>query len=71
MFSLITNWFNLAKSFLLDVKAETKRVTWLGLKHTVGQTGVALVFVFFISVYLGVIDIGLSRLINFILNINY
>ena len=71
MFSLITNWFNLAKSFLLEVRAETKRVTWLSFRHTLGQTAVALVFVFFISIYLGVIDIGLSRLIKFILNINY
>jgi len=71
MFSLIKNWFVLAKTFLLDVRAETKRVTWLGLRHTMGQTAVALVFVFLISIYLGLIDIGLSRLINLILSIHY
>ena len=63
------NWFRQARSFLSDVQGEAKRVTWLGMRHTAAQTAMTLVFVFIIAIYLGLVDLGFSRLINYFLDL--
>ena len=69
MAARVFDWFRQGRSFLSDVQGEAKRVTWLGLKHTAAQTAMTLVFVFIIAIYLGLVDLGLSRLINYFLNL--
>ncbi|MBN2705422.1 MAG: preprotein translocase subunit SecE [Deltaproteobacteria bacterium] len=44
-----------------------KKVTWPGRKATIGLTWVVLLTVFVISLYLGLVDLGLAKLIKFIL----
>ncbi|HDS16362.1 MAG TPA: preprotein translocase subunit SecE [Proteobacteria bacterium] len=44
-----------------------KKVTWPGRKATLGLTWVVLLTVFVISLYLGLVDLGLAKLIKFIL----
>jgi preprotein translocase subunit SecE len=61
-------YFTKAKQFLLDVRVELKKVTWLGRKEVLSITMVVLVTVFFISAFLGIVDIGLSSLIKKIIN---
>jgi preprotein translocase subunit SecE len=51
-------------TFLQEVHAETKKVTWPNRKDIFGSTLVVIVAVFVIAGFLGVIDFGLSLLIG-------
>ncbi|MBT3353109.1 MAG: preprotein translocase subunit SecE [Nitrospinaceae bacterium] len=53
----------------MDVQTEAKRVTWPPWKQTAVQTVVALVFVFFIALYLGLVDLALTRVIDYVLSL--
>ncbi len=53
--------------FLREVKVELKKVTWPSRKQTIGSTVVVIVLVIIISLFLGIVDIGLSSLIRVIL----
>jgi preprotein translocase subunit SecE len=53
--------------FLREVKVELKKVTWPSRKQTMGSTVVVLVIVTIISLFLGVVDAGLSGLIRAVL----
>ncbi len=55
------------KSFLESVKIELDKVTWPTRKETVATTGVVVVIIFLISLYLGVCDIVLAKLMRLIL----
>ncbi|MBW1742868.1 MAG: preprotein translocase subunit SecE [Deltaproteobacteria bacterium] len=59
----------LAKSvqFLREVKIELKKVTWPSRKETLASTGVVIIIVVIISAFLGLVDMGLSSLIRFVL----
>jgi preprotein translocase subunit SecE len=59
----------IAKSvqFLREVKIELKKVTWPSRKETLASTGVVIIIVFIISAFLGLVDMGLSSLIRFVL----
>ncbi|MDA8404575.1 MAG: preprotein translocase subunit SecE [Desulfobacteraceae bacterium] len=56
------NWIQ----FFREVKFELIKVTWPSKKQTIGSTLVVIVFVFIISIFLGVVDIGLSSLVQLI-----
>ncbi len=53
--------------FLREVKIELKKVTWPSRKQTLGSTAVVIVLVMVISLFLGVVDFGLSSLIRVVL----
>ena len=53
--------------FLTDVKVELNKVTWPTRKDTYASTIVVIVLVLVSAVYLGGIDLVLSRLIRLIL----
>jgi preprotein translocase subunit SecE len=53
--------------FLREVKIELKKVVWPSRKQTIGSTVVVLILVMIISVFLGMVDIGLSSLIRVVL----
>lgn len=54
--------------FLREVRIELKKVTWPSRKQTVGSTVVVLVVVAIISVFLGLVDEGLFRIIRTVLH---
>jgi len=54
--------------FLREVKVELKKVTWPSRKQTIGSTVVVVILAMIISLFLGVVDMGLSGLIRVILN---
>ena len=54
-------------TFLTEVKEELKKVTWPSKDDTIGTTAVVIVLVIVISVFLGVVDAGLSRLFNLLI----
>jgi len=57
------NWIQ----FFREVKIELTKVTWPSKKQTIGSTVVVIAFVFIISLFLGVVDFGLSNLVRLIL----
>jgi len=52
--------------FLREVKTELKKITWPARKETIASTVVVIVIVLVACVYLGIVDMILSRLIRFI-----
>ena len=56
-----------AQQFFREVRVELKKVTWPSRKETVASTSVVLITVFLVGFYLGVVDLGLSRLIKIFL----
>jgi preprotein translocase subunit SecE len=58
------NVFTRAVQFLREVKIELKKVTWPSRKQTVGTTLVVIVLVIIISLFLGIVDMGLSTVIR-------
>ncbi len=57
-----------ALEFLYQVKGEVKKVTWPSRKEAVGGTVVVVAVVFLMAVFLGIIDMVLSKLIQGLLN---
>ena len=55
------------KNFLNEVKQELKKVTWPTKDETIGTTAVVLVLVIIISGFLGIVDVGLSKIIKIII----
>jgi preprotein translocase subunit SecE len=55
------------KTFLESVKIELGKVTWPSRKETVATTGVVVVIILLISIYLGACDIVLAKLMRLIL----
>ena len=53
--------------FLREVKVELKKVTWPSRKQTIGSTAVVIALVMLISLFLGVVDLGISSLIRVVL----
>ena len=53
--------------FLREVKVELKKVAWPSKKQTIGSTAVVLILVFIIAAFLGIVDMGLSRLVRLVL----
>ena len=52
----IASWPSRTKSFLEDVRSETKRVTWPSLTQIRATTVVVILTVFFFGVYFGILD---------------
>jgi preprotein translocase subunit SecE len=64
---LADKYFGSWIQFFREVKVELTKVTWPSKKQTIGSTAVVIVFVFVIAFFLGLVDIGLSNLIQLIL----
>jgi len=54
--------------FIKEVRFELKRVTWPSRKETLAGTAVVLIIVLIAASFLGIVDIGLSRLIKMVLS---
>ncbi|HPE07183.1 MAG TPA: preprotein translocase subunit SecE [Smithellaceae bacterium] len=58
---------NKALQFVSQAKAELKKVTWPTRKQTLASTGVVMVIVAIMALYLGIIDLILAKVVKFIL----
>ena len=58
-----------AIQFLLEVRGEVKKVTWPSKKEAMGGTAVVLVVVLIMAVFLGLIDVLLSKIVEALLNV--
>ena len=54
--------------FLREVRIELSKVTWPTRKDTIASTSVVLVIVFLIGAFLGIVDLGLSRIMRILLS---
>ena len=61
------NFIQKSIQFLREVKIELKKVTWPSRKQTIGSTAVVLVLVVIISMFLGLVDFGLAKLMRTVL----
>ncbi|MDP2267694.1 MAG: preprotein translocase subunit SecE [Deltaproteobacteria bacterium] len=55
------------KRFLSEAKAELKKVTWPTRKQALASTAVVIVVVIIVSVFLSLVDLGLTKIIKLIL----
>ena len=53
-----------AFTFLHEVKAEVKKVTWPTRREAIGGTSVVLVVVFLVALFLGIVDSLLSKIVQ-------
>ncbi len=56
-----------AKQFMKEVKVEAKKVVYPNREELIGSTWVVIIAVLIVSVYLGVIDLGLSKIVRALL----
>ncbi len=56
------------KDFFEESKAEIKKVVWPGRKETTATSVAVLVFTLLVALFLGLVDGGLSWLVNTILS---
>jgi preprotein translocase subunit SecE len=63
----VLNWYYKTIEFLKEVQAELKRTTWPSWKEVRGTTTVVIITVFLFALYLGVVDLVLSRVLEQIL----
>jgi preprotein translocase subunit SecE len=61
------NFLQKSAQFLREVKIELKKVTWPTRKQTMGSTVVVIILVAIISLFLGLVDLGLSSLVRVVL----
>ncbi len=52
------------KQFFREVKVEIDKVVYPSREELIGSTWVVIITVFIISIFLGLIDLGLARLIE-------
>jgi preprotein translocase subunit SecE len=64
----LKGYFDKTKGFLGEVVTELKLVTWPNRKETLGTTGVTLILVIFIAIYLGLVDYALSHLVQVLIH---
>lgn len=58
---------NRAKVFFSDVKIEAKKVNYPSKDVLIGSTLVVIITVLIVSLFLGIIDLGLSKIVKLIL----
>jgi preprotein translocase subunit SecE len=56
-----------AREFVREVIAEFRKVTWPSRQELINSTAVVVVLTVVISVFLGLVDVSLTRLVEWIL----
>lgn len=52
------------KQFFREVKAEAGKVSYPGKDELIGSTWVVIITVFVISIFLGLVDLGLTKIVE-------
>ena len=58
---------NKVRRFLKEARVELRKVTWPTPKEALASTSVVIVVVIVVSLFLGVVDLGLTRMIRLVL----
>ena len=56
------------RQFLREVRVELSKVTWPTRRDTIASTSVVLIIVILIAAFLGIVDLGLSKLMRLLLS---
>ncbi|MBN2254615.1 MAG: preprotein translocase subunit SecE [Deltaproteobacteria bacterium] len=56
-----------AMQFLRESRVELRKVTWPTPKEALASTSVVIVVVIIVSMFLGVVDFGLTKLVRLVL----
>jgi preprotein translocase subunit SecE len=56
-----------ARQFLAGSKVELKKVTWPTPKQTLASTSIVIIVVIIVSVFLGIVDFGLTKIVKLVL----
>lgn len=64
----IKNRTETAKAFLREVRAEFDRITWPTRKETMAMAVAVLVLTVFFTVFLGLVDMTLGKLVSLVLS---
>ncbi|MFC1838764.1 preprotein translocase subunit SecE [Thermodesulfobacteriota bacterium] len=62
-----TNFISVSIQFLKDAKTELKKVKWPTKKELMAATLMVIVLALIVALYLGVVDFGLIKLLEYIL----
>ena len=54
--------------FFREVKIEIKKISWPMRNETIASTSVVIIIVLIIGIFLGLVDVGLARLVKIILS---
>ncbi len=65
LFFVIKFWENI-KKFVIEVKGELAKVSWSTRAEVKGATIVVISITFIMAVYIGVVDVVLSRLLSLV-----
>ncbi len=65
--SKITAWWHQTRHYFGEVWHELSKVVWPSRKETLGSTSVVLVLVILAGIFLGVVDLILSRLVRLLI----
>lgn len=57
---------NRVKEFLREVKIELKKVVFPKKEEIIGSTWVVIITVIIVAIFLGIIDLGLSKLVGLV-----
>lgn len=68
MMEKIKLFWQTTKQFFREVRVELKKVTWPSRKETIASTSVVLITVIMVAFFLGIVDLGLSRLVRIFLD---
>jgi preprotein translocase subunit SecE len=60
-------WWNRFRQYLREVVHELRKVVFPSRKETIGSTSVVLVIVLLASLFLGFVDLALSRLVRLLI----
>ena len=63
----VSVFYKQSMDFLRDVRSEVKKVTWPTRKETLASTSVVIIAVVIIAIYLGLVDLGFSKLVGSII----
>ena len=61
--------FSKAIGFLIEVRAEVKKVTWPSRREAMGGTAVVVFVVLVMALFLGIVDAILSKVVQGLINI--
>ncbi len=61
------DWYRDSRQYVSEVQAEYKKITWPPQKEAVAGTISVIVIVAIVTSVLGVVDFGLSRLVQLVL----
>lgn len=52
------------RQFFREVKAEGSKVVYLSRAELIGSTWVVIITIFIMSIFLGIVDLGLTKLVK-------